>query len=139
MEEKQNIPKLVAFQLFDTVTSKQTGLPMQGQVHGVLTGLGYSNVINQGRPCKRWDDLYPDWKNKPVIFVIFKVPQKPVSIEEIQANIHCEREQAKQLFDDMKPSLAAYYPVDDLEIVETAQEELTRLKLEEEQKNKEEK
>jgi hypothetical protein len=119
---KPDHPKISPIQLYDIVTSKRTGLPMQGFVHGLITGQCYHNVIQQCRPSIRWDNLYPGWKRKLVCLIVFKVPQKSTSIEEIKESLNCDDHESERLFNELKSIPAAYYPIDDLEIVESLED-----------------
>lgn len=71
------------FNLDDTVTSKKLGLPMIGKIVGI-------NRAELACPEKQhpiWDEVYPDWADKPVCYVRFNKPQRRVSLQEfIEAN-----------------------------------------------------
>jgi len=70
----------------DIVTSKQTGLPCIGRVVGIVWGYVYWHEKGC-QPFKRWDDLYPEWKDSLVVYVQPNEPQKAVSFEEYKESI----------------------------------------------------
>ncbi len=104
------------------VVTKKTGCPTVGYVAGIMTPEVAETIspnIKNGCP---WDEVYPQWREKPVIWVRFKKPQRPVSKEEFfqqvpQEMLEGKSEEDKDMFyQNNVPILKmALYPFDDLE------------------------
>ena len=124
------------FSVEDRVVSRKTGLPAIGYVIGMLPAYIYAGMIgarvgfskrdecvkilrDDGSPAFTiWDDLYPDWAKKPIIFVELSEQQKSVSFEEFKsfAPDNIAEEQLKESYDArVTTTNIITYPEDDLE------------------------
>lgn len=72
------------FKLGDQVTSKRTGYPGVGEVCGIVrAGLYHASAGNRPLEDYRcWNDLYPDWYEKPIVYVRFEEVRRTVTFEE---------------------------------------------------------
>ena len=109
------------------VISKRTGLPAYGTIVGIMDSDFYLNSkAPQGANYSRWDELYPNWKEKPVMFVYFKEPQKTLAFEEYAKGFETHQveatlEEMKTLYKFLPKAPVAAYPIDDLECIEEAE------------------
>ncbi len=106
--------------LGDTVISKQTGYPASGVVIGLVVAPLYIGQKDVSLFYK-WNDIYPDWTSKPIVYVWFKEPIRTMTFEEYMEHLPEEMKQydAKTLYEMnvVKTSTVAY-PIDDLEVLE---------------------
>lgn len=104
------------------VISKKTGLPASGVVVGLVTGEFYLGITR--RPVEtfvKWNQLYPEWVEKSIIYVKLSSPQKSMSFEEFKeySDPSITEDKLKVLYDyqvPLSPHIA--YPEDDLEVLE---------------------
>ena len=108
------------FKLNDKVVSKKTGHPGIGEVAGIVRAEVY--VASTGKELEHftcWNDLYPDWYTKPIIYVLFEEPRRTVTFEEFVKYIPDERYKEydlKTLYAFQIPfTRAVAYPIEDLE------------------------
>lgn len=66
------------FKLGDRITLQKTGIPAVGSVVGIMDARFTSNYNSS---CV-WDILYPDWREKPIIYMKYDTPQKNLTINE---------------------------------------------------------
>ena len=124
MKETNNQHGYIDIPMGCRVTSKKTGLPMIGTVHGVITaGLYmYSHKINPDSEYP-WDNLYPEWRDDFVCYVKFDELQKPLTFEEYKnvgekQGLNKSDEWYRAHYEDIKEVPCAAYPIQDLEIFE---------------------
>ena len=112
----------------DRVTSKRTGLPGIGIVCGMIYGYLYLNYIAR-HDIHLWDELYPNWNDKLVIYVTMDAPQKNMSFQEYCQNAQKYHntqgtnppleEELKILYKYTVPLVSVItFPEDDLEVIE---------------------
>ena len=71
------------FKLGDQVVSRKTGYPGSGEVCGLVYAKMY--VATTRREMKDfgcWNDQYPDWADKEIIYVRYEEPRRTVTKEE---------------------------------------------------------
>lgn len=73
-------------QLGETVISKRTGLPQTGAVVAFVHPAWYLVKHGAAADHARWDELYPDWRRAPVVFVRVRAPTKNQSPAEYAAD-----------------------------------------------------
>ena len=109
------------FKLGDQVVSKKTGYPGAGEVCGIVkAGLYVASTGN--KPIDSfccWNDLYPDWPEKPIVYVRFEETRRTVTFEEFCKYIPDERYHEydlKTIYAFQIPiTNVIAYPIDDLE------------------------
>jgi len=114
------------FKIHDRVISKQTGLPVAGSVVALFCGRYYAQFVRRNSSCNRWDELYPRWKDNLVAIVLFDTPMKNLTKEEYCNGCKSDvsfkgitQEEAEILYKYTVPlTYVAYYPIEDLEILE---------------------
>jgi hypothetical protein len=108
--------------LGDCVITKKTGLPASGEVCGMLVAPMYVAQIQQYKESfGRWNTLYPDWYEKPIVYVVFDEPMRAMTFEEFVIGIPEEHKSldSKTLYEIKIPeSKVIAYPIDDLEVLE---------------------
>jgi hypothetical protein len=68
-----------------------------------------------------YDRLFPDWKEKTIIMVKFNSPQRILSFDEfIEMYSEIPEERRQFEYDMLQCHPVAYYPEDDLELLEAA-------------------
>ena len=71
------------FELGDKVVSKKTGYPGSGEVCGVVYAAMYvATTKKELKDFECWNDLYPDWHEKHIVYVRFDEPRRTVTFEE---------------------------------------------------------
>lgn len=104
------------FEIGQKVTTKQTGCPTVGYVVGIIHGLSWEiNTQYTGQTYTRWYELYPDWPNKPVYFVMFDEPHRTISFDEWCAIIEPQHRDLNTYEEHVPIQAMASYPHDDLE------------------------
>ena len=108
---------MLKFGMNQWVVSKKTGLPMVGHIHGITTGVYQDWVFRcRGQKTIRWDDLYPDWREKFVYIVVFDTPGRTCSYEEY-ISLESTKFHDKATYEQNIPiQSCATYPEDDLEV-----------------------
>lgn len=107
----------------DKVVTRKTGQPGTGVIIGVFAP---EFVKSQGHALS-WDNLYPDWSEKPVYLVKFDRPQKPLSFDEYIEDVTAKYQSIGQpmppedflemeYLNNVPFVKTATYPADDLEI-----------------------
>ncbi len=105
--------------LGDVVVSKKTGYPASGTVAGMVVAPMYMAGRDQSY-FSTWNELYPDWTEKPIVYVVFEEARRTVTFEEF---IHYMPESMKNLdpktlYETHIPTARIMaYPVDDLELL----------------------
>lgn len=104
------------FEIGQKITTKQTGCPTVGYVVGIMHGLSWEiNSRYSGQTYTRWYELYPDWPNKPVYFVMFDEPHRTISFTEWCVSVEPKYREL-EVYEKYTPIQAmASYPHDDLE------------------------
>lgn len=104
----------------DRCVTKKTGNLSLATLIGVVDSRTY-NQICYGY-ATAWDDLYPDWRDKPIGIIEFDKPQKNITFEEF-----CNKYKEDESFQDLENKIKNYYyekvpptffvsaPMDDLE------------------------
>lgn len=119
------------FKLGDQVVSKRTGYPGTGEVCGIVAaGLYHATTQKSLDSYGCWNDLYPDWIEKPIVYVRFEESRKTVTKEEF----------AKYLPEGLKQydldTLYAFqvpvtnviaYPIEDLELFDDNDDEVINI------------
>lgn len=117
----------------DRIVGKKTGTLTPSTVVGALPAK-YSPLYKE-ISC-RWDELYPDWRNKNIIYSEFDEPTPPLTLEEYSTNFQLpdssniafiERlRQDKGLWLDyikfnylknVPLTIKIYYPIDDVDLI----------------------
>jgi hypothetical protein len=73
------------FQLGDVVTTKKTGPPSIARIIAIfIDGSQWCKSFNRNPETYSdyWNELFPDWIDKPVYFISYKDSQRIVSMEE---------------------------------------------------------
>jgi hypothetical protein len=106
------------FNLGDTVCSKKTGYPGVGRIIGLMQATVIGNLL----PCANttvWDELYPNWRDGILYYVLFDTPRKIVTLEELKKAMPDQGEfQLRELLETLPQLMYACYCEDDLEIFE---------------------
>lgn len=105
------------FKLGDRVISKKTGFPVTGRVVGFLDARAYLYQMqwimrNNDFKMKRWDELYPDWQDKLIVYVYLDQPTKPVTEEEFRKT----NDNPNMIYSNVREQILISYPLDDLEL-----------------------
>ena len=104
----------------DSVMSKKTGFPASGTVAGLVVAPMYIG----GRDISmftRWNILYPDWTDKPIVYVVFAEAIRTATFEEFLEYLpeNMKQYDPHTLYETQVPSTNMIaYPIDDLEVVE---------------------
>lgn len=102
----------------DRVFSKRTGLPGSGTVVGIVTVDYWLSTLPFILDKEYYNNLYPEWDSKYIVYVEFDEPQRAVSFDEFIAQTNYERYEQKILYKHLvKAVKRAAYPIDDLEIL----------------------
>lgn len=104
----------------DRAYLKNTGIRADGTIIGIIDSIIYNSLFNekwQTEPAKRWNKLYPDWMQKPVVMFQFDKPQKVCSFEE-----YCERdkrsvEELKIEYEALPDVPIVQAPIDDVYVM----------------------
>ncbi len=110
------------FTLGTKVISKKTGLPMTGTIVGTMAPIAYLywqkwNLKNSDFKMHRWDELYPDWQEKPLFFVYFDNPAKNCTRKEFE-KYDPQYYPKGMTYEEVPLVVVAVYPSDDLELFE---------------------
>jgi hypothetical protein len=111
------------FKLGDKVVSKKTGYPGCGEVCGIVYSAVYvASAQKNVSDFNCWNDLYPDWTDKPIVYVLFEEPRRTVTFEEFVKYIPDDRYRdydLKTVYAFQIPfTRAVAYPIDDLEYLD---------------------
>jgi len=114
------------FSLSDRVTSKKTGLPAIGRVIQTTHPIMYE--LRGAEKFLTWNELYPDWLEKPLYTVLFDKPQRHMSLDEYKMYVRTKMDEAEDNLsdDDWKMNYEnnvelvrmASFPEDDLELLD---------------------
>ena len=108
--------------LGDKVVSRKTGYPGSGEVCGIVyAGLYVATTQKKMEDFGCWNDLYPDWTDKTIVYVRFEEPRKTVTKEEYAKYLPegYEKYDLETLYAFQIPFTNVIgYPVDDLELFE---------------------
>jgi len=108
------------FKLGDKVTSKHLGLPMVGKVIGINAP---ELVFEQPDAPHPWDEVCPEWRERPIYYVKFNKPQRKMSLQEFQKLAEATNEVPLDLIDmyyqnNIPVERGSQYPEEELEKLE---------------------
>jgi len=106
------------FSIDDRVTSKQTGLPMCGNILSIMCDkMLFFSQRKTPADYKEWTRLYENWRDKPIYTVKFDTPQRPMTyMEWLNGHEPEDKEFAKSQYELSVNSVPlAVYVEDDLE------------------------
>jgi len=110
------------FKLGDQVVSKKTGYPGSGEVCGIVRAGMY--VATTGKALEHfgcWNDQYPDWAEKEIVYVKFHESRKTVTKEEFAKYLPeaYEEYDLDTLYAFQVPFVNVIaYPIEDLEYLD---------------------
>lgn len=70
------------YNLGDRVSGNKTGYMIPSNVVGIISSDFYIEKMNGNHPMTLWEELYPDYKDKPVYICKFDSPSKTFTFEE---------------------------------------------------------
>ena len=112
----------------DTVITKKTGYPASGIVVGIIRSDYYLHQVGQPDTSlfNRWNNLYPDWFDKSIVYVLFEEAIPPVTFEEYVEGMPEDHKKyveehhldVRTLYEtQVTPRKVIAYPIDDLEVI----------------------
>lgn len=75
------------YNLGDRVSGNKTGYMIPSNVVGVISSYFYLEKMNDNQHMVLWEELYPDYKDKPVYICKFDSPSKTFTFEEMVKQI----------------------------------------------------
>ena len=113
MEETQ-----VNLYLGQKVRSKKTGFPGVGYIVGFSLPSFWMMVRKANvEDFSTWNNLYPEWEQKPLAHVFYQEPRKTVTFEEFKSgNTVYKDEVLEDMYNKLELAQSIMYPYDDLEV-----------------------
>lgn len=111
-------------QIGDRVTTKKIGVPVTGNVFVMTDPMYYLHIVNPHalQNPMIWDLHYPDWRQKPIVAVLFDHPVREWSKQEYSSSSAAQLASINPNYIDtayrMMPGVSVdYYPIDDIELL----------------------